>query len=108
MAPRTPPDILETEWDILDALWPAERATAREVTEDLASRRGWAYSTVKTLLDRMVDKELVVARQVGNVWKYTPACPARRPSAGPGAGWWTSPSAGAAGRPWRSSPRRPN
>ena len=59
MAPRTPTDILETEWDILDALWRAERATARQVTEALAERRGWAYSTVKTLLDRMVEKDLV-------------------------------------------------
>jgi BlaI family transcriptional regulator, penicillinase repressor len=74
MAPRKPPapEILETEWDILDVLWTAERATAREVTERLEARRGWAYSTVKTLLDRMVDKQLVVGRQVGNVWEYTP------------------------------------
>ena len=79
MGPRKPdPDILETEWDILEALWQAERATARQVTEALASRRGWAYSTVKTLLDRMAEKELVVARQVGNVWEYTPAMPRRK------------------------------
>ena len=55
------------------ALWRAERATAREVTEALAKKRGWAVSTVKTLLDRMVGKELVTARQVGPVWEYTPA-----------------------------------
>jgi BlaI family penicillinase repressor len=76
MGPRKQqPEILETEWDILEALWQAERATAREVTEALVGRRGWAYSTVKTLLDRMVEKELVAARQVGNVWEYTPAMP---------------------------------
>lgn len=80
MSPRKPPasEILETEWDILDVLWTAERATAREVTERLAPRRGWAYSTVKTLLDRMVDKQLVVARQVGNVWEYSPALPRQK------------------------------
>ena len=78
MAPRTPPEILETEWDILDALWQADRATARQVTEALESRRGWAYSTVKTLLDRMVEKNLVQARQVGNVWEYTPALPRQK------------------------------
>ena len=79
MSPRKPqPEILETEWDILEALWRAERATAREVTEALVDRRGWAYSTVKTLLDRMVEKDLVVARQVGNVWEYTPALPQSR------------------------------
>jgi BlaI family transcriptional regulator, penicillinase repressor len=80
MAPRKPPapEILETEWDILDVLWTAERATAREVTERLEGRRGWAYSTVKTLLDRMVDKQLVVSRQVGNVWEYTPGLPRQK------------------------------
>lgn len=65
--------IHDTEWDLLEALWSAERATAREVSEVLAKKRGWAISTTKTLLDRMVTKGLVSARQVGNVWEYTPA-----------------------------------
>jgi BlaI family penicillinase repressor len=78
-ARRSPtPEILETEWDILDVLWTAERATAREVTERLAARRTWAYSTVKTLLNRMVDKQLVQARQVGDVWEYSPALPRQK------------------------------
>jgi BlaI family transcriptional regulator, penicillinase repressor len=79
MTPQKPsPDMLETEWDILDALWTAERATAREVAEALDGKRGWAYSTVKTLLDRMMDKGLVNARQVGNVWEYSPAVPRQK------------------------------
>ncbi|HEY2510109.1 MAG TPA: BlaI/MecI/CopY family transcriptional regulator [Polyangiaceae bacterium] len=65
--------IHDTEWDLLEVLWAKERGTAREVAEALAETRGWAVSTVKTLLDRMVNKELVSARQVGNVWEYTPA-----------------------------------
>lgn len=75
---KPPPDILETEWDLLDALWTAERATAREVAQALEGKRGWAYSTVKTLLDRMAEKGLVNARLVGNVWEYTPAVPRQR------------------------------
>ena len=80
MSPRrsATPEILETEWDILDVLWSAERATAREVTERLATRRTWAYSTVKTLLNRMVEKQLVQARQVGDVWEYSPALPRQK------------------------------
>jgi BlaI family penicillinase repressor len=65
--------IHDTEWDLLEVLWSRERATAREVADALAKKRGWAVSTVKTLLDRMVQKDLVSARQVGNVWEYTPA-----------------------------------
>src|SRR4029453_14263597 len=79
MAPTRPsPEILDTEWDILDALWTAERNTARGGTDALADKRGGAYSTVKTLLDRMVEKGLVKARQVGNVWEYEPALPRRK------------------------------
>ena len=73
MTERTKATIHETEWDLLEVLWSKERATAREVTEALGEKRGWAVSTVKTLLDRMVQKNLVAARQVGNVWEYTPA-----------------------------------
>jgi BlaI family penicillinase repressor len=62
-----------TEWDLLEVLWEAERATAREVAERLEASRGWARSTVKTMLDRMVTKGFVDARQVGNVWEYRPA-----------------------------------
>jgi BlaI family penicillinase repressor len=65
--------ISDGEWELLDALWARRHATARQVAETVHSSRGWAYSTVKTMLDRMVDKGLVNARQVGNVWEYTPA-----------------------------------
>jgi len=73
MTERKKGTIHNTEWDLLEVLWERERATAREVSESLAKKRGWAVSTVKTLLDRMVKKGLLSARQVGNVWEYTPA-----------------------------------
>lgn len=63
----------EAEWELLEALWSHERATAREIGESLADTRGWAYSTVKTMLDRMVDKGLVATRRVGNVYEYRAA-----------------------------------
>jgi BlaI family transcriptional regulator, penicillinase repressor len=67
---RTPND---TEWALLEALWARGRGTAREVADDVRAEREWHVSTVKTLLDRMVKKELVRARRVGNVWEYEPA-----------------------------------
>ena len=56
--------INDSEWSILQVLWEQERATATEVAHELADLRGWAYSTVKTLLDRMAEKGLVSARRV--------------------------------------------
>ncbi len=72
-APTKTTVIHEPEWDRVEVLWSVERATAREVAEALTKKRGWAVSTTKTLLDRMVTKGLVSARQVGNVWEYSPA-----------------------------------
>jgi BlaI family penicillinase repressor len=69
---RTKKTMHETEWDLLEVLWEREQATARDVTDALAKKRGWAVSTVKTQLDRMVAKGLVAARQVGPVWEYSP------------------------------------
>jgi BlaI family transcriptional regulator, penicillinase repressor len=65
--------ITDAEWRLLEALWTLERATARAVAEELHDSKRWAYSTVKTMLDRMVTKGLVDARQVGNVWEFSPA-----------------------------------
>jgi len=61
------------EWAILETLWAIGPTTASRVTEEVESTREWAYSTVKTMLDRMARKGLVKARRVGSVWEYTAA-----------------------------------
>ncbi len=65
--------ITEAEWDVLNALWDLGPTTARQVADHLRPSCGWAYSTVKTMLDRMVDKNLVTAHQIGNVWEFRSA-----------------------------------
>jgi BlaI family penicillinase repressor len=65
--------ISDAEWDLLDALWEHDAATAREVADALRERRGWARTTVKTLLERMVAKGLVEGRRVGPVVEYRAA-----------------------------------
>lgn len=62
--------INDSEWELLAVLWQHGDGTAREVTTALEASKGWAYSTVKTMLDRMVDKGLVEAERLGNVWRY--------------------------------------
>jgi BlaI family penicillinase repressor len=64
-----------TEWDILGVLWEREEATARDVADALVQSRGWAMSTVRTMLERMRAKQLVHGRRVGNVWVYSAALP---------------------------------
>jgi BlaI family penicillinase repressor len=75
--PEQESSITQAEWRILESLWRLGRATARQVADDLEKesrgRTAWAYSTVKTMLDRMVAKELVEGRQVGATWEFSAA-----------------------------------
>jgi BlaI family penicillinase repressor len=66
------PDLGKAEWRVMEALWARGHATAVELQADLAADEGWAYSTVKTMLDRLVEKGYVKAQRTGNVYVYTP------------------------------------
>ncbi|MFK7779287.1 MAG: BlaI/MecI/CopY family transcriptional regulator [Gimesia sp.] len=65
-------DLTKLEWVLIDALWTEGRATATDLQRMLEDQQGWAYSTVKTMLDRLVDMGFVKARRVGNVYEYSP------------------------------------
>jgi len=65
-------ELTRLEWDLMDALWTAQQATASDLQKVLEPSHGWAYSTVKTMLDRLVQMGFVQARRVGNVYEYSP------------------------------------
>jgi len=50
------PDITESEWTIMEALWESNPQTASEVTKMLRPTTGWAENTVRTLLTRLIEK----------------------------------------------------
>jgi BlaI family transcriptional regulator, penicillinase repressor len=51
-----PPDISESEWIIMEALWKRSPQTASEVAKAVRRSTGWALNTVRTLLSRLVEK----------------------------------------------------
>jgi len=64
--------LTEPEWLIMNALWDKHPAKARDVVERLPSTVNWAYTTVKTMLDRLVEKEAVGKSKRGNIGLYEP------------------------------------
>jgi len=60
------------EWQLMNALWEDYPATAREVAERLPSQTTWAYTTIKTMLTRLVRKGAVEENKRGNVSFYRP------------------------------------
>ena len=64
--------LTEPEWLIMNALWEKHPVKARDVVERLPSTVNWAYTTVKTMLDRLVEKKAVGKSKHGNIGLYEP------------------------------------
>ena len=63
----------DAEWVIMRAVWEHEPCPAGTVQEVLASEHAWAYSTVKTTMDRMVGKGLLATYSIRNLQLFTSA-----------------------------------
>ena len=70
-------ELTEAEWTVIKAVWDLEPCAAPAVQERLFKKTSWAYSTVRTLLDRMVAKGLLSAEKERNLTVYR-SCITRR------------------------------
>lgn len=69
-----PPNISDSEWSIMEALWDASPLTASELTKTLRSTTKWAENTVRTLLTRLVEKgALQTGENTSGTRTYSPA-----------------------------------
>jgi BlaI family penicillinase repressor len=66
-------ELFETEWTILQKVWQLEPCAAPTVQEALQDEKGWAYTTVKTMMDRMVKKGLLKTEKIRNLYLYNSA-----------------------------------
>jgi BlaI family transcriptional regulator, penicillinase repressor len=67
------PQLSPAELELMKVLWDADGLSAREVHERLAEQLGWAYSTTRTTLERMVRKGLVSKSSFHGLHLYTAA-----------------------------------
>jgi BlaI family penicillinase repressor len=71
--PKSRTELTEAEWAIIKAVWEREPCTAPAIREKLRRQTAWTYSTVRTLMDRMVVKGLLAAEKVRNLTVYRSA-----------------------------------
>jgi len=62
----------DAEWQIMNALWKKHPATTRELMEQIPAENDWAYTTVKTMLTRLISKNAVSEHKRGNTSVYEP------------------------------------
>ena len=64
--------ISEAESLVMDVLWQRAPRTAEEVIADLAASQQWQEATVKTLLNRLLNKGALRAEKDGRRYLYHP------------------------------------
>jgi len=66
-------ELFEGEWAVLQVVWEHEPCAAPTVQDALRESKGWAYTTVKTTMDRMVRKGFLTKERVRNLYLYRSA-----------------------------------
>ncbi|HEY2016177.1 MAG TPA: BlaI/MecI/CopY family transcriptional regulator [Bryobacteraceae bacterium] len=68
-AREVPPPL---ELSCLNALWSLREGNVKEVQQVVAQSRPLAYTTIMTVLDRLVRKGKITRRKVGRAFVYSP------------------------------------
>ncbi len=64
-------ELTEAEWEIMKVVWEKQPCTAGTVQEMLVKSRNWAYSTVKTTMDRMAEKGFLIIERIRNLQLFS-------------------------------------
>ena len=74
MAKQKPVALTRFELEIMRVMWNLERASVREIHENILDRRRLAYTTVQTIVRRLEEKGAVRRlRKIGNALIFEPA-----------------------------------
>ncbi len=64
--------ISDAEHAVMEVLWDESPLAAQEVVERVDPERGWSANTVKTLLGRLLAKNVIAAEEDGRRYQYRP------------------------------------
>jgi predicted transcriptional regulator len=71
--PEKEPRLPDSELEVMRVLWSRQKATARDVWQDLQKLGSkWTYATVNTLLQRLEMKQLVTVDKSQTSFTYSP------------------------------------
>ncbi|MDM5356431.1 penicillinase repressor BlaI [Peribacillus sp. ACCC06369] len=66
------PSISESEWEIMNVLWDKAPQTANDIIFSLQESTDWKPKTIRTLLDRLVQKDVVDVNKNLRVYTFYP------------------------------------
>lgn len=66
------PKISDSEWEVMKIIWSKEEATANEIIDNLKGKQEWKNTTIKSLINRLLNKEAIGFRKSGKEYFYYP------------------------------------
>ena len=66
------PKISEAEWEVMKVLWKTSPRTANEIVEELTGKTRWKRETIRTLINRLVQKKALGFQKKGRQYHYFP------------------------------------
>lgn len=66
------PKISEAEWEVMRVLWNKSPLTANKIVEKLIATKRWKATTIRTLINRLVEKKVVGYEKKGREYHYYP------------------------------------
>ncbi len=66
------PKISEAEWEVMKLLWKSSPRTANEIVDELTGTTHWKRETIRTLVNRLVQKKVIAFRKHGRQYHYFP------------------------------------
>ncbi|MGN8647316.1 penicillinase repressor BlaI [Gracilibacillus sp. HCP3S3_G5_1] len=66
------PNISDAEWEVMQVLWDRSPQTASQVISSMQEQTDWKPKTVRTLLDRLVQKKVVGVNKDRRVYTFFP------------------------------------
>ncbi len=66
------PKISKAEWEVMKVLWSTSPATANDIVKILSGKTQWKRETIRTLINRLVQKKAVGFEKKGRQYHYFP------------------------------------
>jgi BlaI family penicillinase repressor len=69
---KVTPKISEAEWEVMRVLWNESPLTANKIVEKLTATTHWKATTIRTLINRLVEKNVLGYEKKGREYNYSP------------------------------------
>lgn len=66
------PKISNSQWEVMKIIWRHSKITSSKIIQELKNKKDWKPSTIKSLINRLLNKNIIGFNKLGNEYLYFP------------------------------------